>query len=98
MALVLDNRFSRKIKLSDDVKDLIRKLLLRDPLKRLTADQALQHPWIARPENVPTSLLGSDVVASLKAFHNQSKLQKGTGISSWLASLLVDEQMCVVCE
>lgn len=31
---------------SDMAKDLIRRLIVRDPAQRLTAEEALQHPWI----------------------------------------------------
>jgi len=31
---------------SDSAKDLISKLLVKDPNSRLTADQAFNHPWI----------------------------------------------------
>ena len=31
---------------SDMAKDLIRRLIVRDPAHRLTAEEALQHPWI----------------------------------------------------
>ncbi|RLN49543.1 hypothetical protein BBJ28_00016741, partial [Nothophytophthora sp. Chile5] len=48
---------------SPDAKDLISKLLAKDPALRLTADQMLQHPWVnasaeasANP-HVPLSLL-----------------------------------------
>ena len=30
---------------SDDAKDLINKLLVVDPSKRYTCEQALKHPW-----------------------------------------------------
>jgi len=30
---------------SDDVKDLINKMLIYNPDKRITASQALKHPW-----------------------------------------------------
>eukprot|EP00794_Sanderia_malayensis_P014081 gene14081-15550_t len=32
--------------ISEGPKDLIRKLLVVDPLQRITAEQALQHPWL----------------------------------------------------
>ena len=32
--------------ISLDAKDLISKLLVKDPRKRLSAEQALEHPWI----------------------------------------------------
>eukprot|EP01007_Sphenomonas_quadrangularis_P000961 NODE_182_length_1900_cov_85.023231_g137_i0.p1 GENE.NODE_182_length_1900_cov_85.023231_g137_i0~~NODE_182_length_1900_cov_85.023231_g137_i0.p1 ORF type:complete len:331 (+),score=59.30 NODE_182_length_1900_cov_85.023231_g137_i0:60-1052(+) len=32
--------------ISDDAKDLIQRLLVTDPKKRLTPQQALEHPWI----------------------------------------------------
>lgn len=31
--------------ISDEAKDLIRNLLVKDPSKRLTAVEILQHPW-----------------------------------------------------
>ncbi|CAG2234332.1 MKNK [Mytilus edulis] len=40
---------------SNDVKDLIQKLLVREPRKRLTALEVLQHPWITCPA-APTPL------------------------------------------
>ena len=35
------------VSISDDAKDLIGHLLVRDPYMRYSADQVLQHPWIA---------------------------------------------------
>ena len=34
-------------------KDLVRRMLHVDPAKRLTAQQTLQHPWVAQRENLP---------------------------------------------
>ncbi|XP_078599628.1 serine/threonine-protein kinase Chk2-like isoform X1 [Branchiostoma floridae x Branchiostoma japonicum] len=36
--------------ISDDAKDLIKKLLTVDPKKRFTVTQALNHPWLKDPE------------------------------------------------
>jgi serine/threonine protein kinase len=33
--------------ISDQVKDLIRQMMCIDPLKRLSIDEVLQHPWLA---------------------------------------------------
>ena len=33
--------------ISEDAKDLIRKILVREPAQRLNADQILNHPWVA---------------------------------------------------
>jgi len=32
--------------ISDSAKDLIRNLLVKDPSKRYTASQCLEHPWV----------------------------------------------------
>jgi calcium/calmodulin-dependent protein kinase I len=43
--------------ISAEAKDLVRKLMTRDPRKRLSAAQALQHPWIARRDATNASRL-----------------------------------------
>ncbi|GAU36737.1 hypothetical protein TSUD_318360 [Trifolium subterraneum] len=43
--------------ISDSAKDLIRKMLDRNPAKRFTADQVLCHPWIV-DNNAPNEPLG----------------------------------------
>ncbi|XP_069127902.1 MAP kinase-interacting serine/threonine-protein kinase 1-like isoform X2 [Argopecten irradians] len=35
--------------ISEEAKDLIRKLLVRDPRKRLSAKEVLKHPWVTTP-------------------------------------------------
>jgi len=52
--------------ISASAKDLINNLLVVDPKKRFTADQALQHPWILSS--------GSDTTLDVP---NQMKLYKG---------------------
>jgi serine/threonine protein kinase len=36
--------------LSADAKDLIAKMLVKDPEQRITAAQALQHPWLMQQQ------------------------------------------------
>lgn len=37
---------------SAEAKDLITKLIVRDPVKRFTIQQALKHPWIENVINI----------------------------------------------
>ena len=41
---------------SEEAVELIKSLLQRDPKQRLTADQALHHPWVSPPAFIPFSL------------------------------------------
>lgn len=63
------------VKISDSVKDLIGRLLLRDPRARLTAEQVLQHPWIIG-DTATDSPISNEVVQRLGAFRNQCRLKK----------------------
>jgi len=62
--------------ISDGAKDLIRKMLERDPKKRLTAYQVLSHPWIVDETSVPDKPLDSAVLSRLKQFSAMNKLKK----------------------
>ena len=33
---------------SEEAKDFIKKILIVDPTKRMTAEEALQHPWLTQ--------------------------------------------------
>lgn len=56
--------------ISETAKDLVRKMLCYDPAQRITAKEALSHPWIS-------NALGSktDFVESKLAFENMKNLQ-----------------------
>lgn len=59
--------------ISDDAKDLIRKLIVLDPSKRLTAEQALQHPWMKT--NVDANL--TSTLESLRTFSAEKTWKRG---------------------
>ncbi|KAF7458403.1 calcium-dependent protein kinase CDPK5 [Cryptosporidium felis] len=69
---------------SDSAKDLIRRLLMIDPNKRISAQDALNHPWIksliSSPSTADASYFTNDVCNSLltrfRDFQRQSKLKK----------------------
>ncbi|KAL8172567.1 hypothetical protein V2J09_024371 [Rumex salicifolius] len=62
--------------ISDSAKDLIRKMLDRDPRRRLTAHQVLCHPWIVDDNIAPDKPLDSAVLTRLKQFSAMNKLKK----------------------
>ncbi|GMH17347.1 hypothetical protein Nepgr_019188 [Nepenthes gracilis] len=62
--------------ISDSAKDLIRKMLDRNPKKRVTAHQVLCHPWILDDSVAPDKPLDSAVLSRLKHFSAMNKLKK----------------------
>ncbi|KAK6791659.1 hypothetical protein RDI58_010740 [Solanum bulbocastanum] len=62
--------------ISDSAKDLIRKMLDRNPKRRLTAHEVLCHPWIVDDTIAPDKPLDSAVLSRLKQFSAMNKLKK----------------------
>ncbi|KMZ73521.1 Calcium-dependent protein kinase 1 [Zostera marina] len=62
--------------ISDSAKDLVRRMLVRDPKKRITAHQVLCHPWIQTDGSAPDKPLGPAVLTRLKHFSAMNKLKK----------------------
>ncbi|KAG6737229.1 hypothetical protein POTOM_058742 [Populus tomentosa] len=62
--------------ISDSAKDLIRKMLERNPKKRLSAHEVLCHPWIVDDRIAPDKPLDSAVLSRLKQFSAMNKLKK----------------------
>ena len=71
--------------ISSLAKDFISKTLVRKPKDRLTADQALHHPWLAASEEaVSAAKLDSSVLASLRRFSSHSTLKVcGRRVLEW---------------
>lgn len=62
--------------ISESAKDLIRKMLVRDPKKRITAHEVLCHPWISVDGVAPDKPLDSAIFARLTRFSAMNKLKK----------------------
>ncbi|KAL6140628.1 hypothetical protein ACLB2K_058926 [Fragaria x ananassa] len=62
--------------ISDSAKDLIAKMLERNPRKRISAHQVLCHPWIIDDTIAPDKPLDSAVLSRLKQFSAMNKLKK----------------------
>ncbi|XP_057436347.1 calcium-dependent protein kinase 26-like [Lotus japonicus] len=62
--------------ISESAKDLVMKMLVRDPRKRLTAYDVLRHPWIQVDGAAPDKPLDSAVLSRMKQFTAMNKLKK----------------------
>ncbi|XP_020091798.1 calcium-dependent protein kinase 10-like [Ananas comosus] len=62
--------------ISESAKDLVRRMLVRDPKKRLTAHEVLRHPWVQVGGVAPDKPLDSAVLSRLKQFSAMNKLKK----------------------
>ncbi|KAL5566339.1 hypothetical protein UlMin_029503 [Ulmus minor] len=62
--------------ISESAKDLIRKMLERNPKKRPTAHEVLCHPWIVDDRIAPDKPLDSAVLSRLKQFSAMNKLKR----------------------
>ncbi|KAL4369559.1 hypothetical protein GQ457_05G034180 [Hibiscus cannabinus] len=61
--------------ISESAKDLLRKMLTMDPKKRLTAAQALEHPWLREGE-ASDKPINSAVLTRMKQFRAMNQLKK----------------------
>lgn len=63
---------------SDESKDLVKKLLVKNEDKRLSAEEALCHPWMTKfiRGNRKSTLINKDTLDTIKVFTTKSTLQK----------------------
>jgi calcium-dependent protein kinase len=73
---VVDFRRDPWPKVSENAKDLVKKMLDPDPKRRPTAQQVLDHPWLLNAKKAPNVSLGETVRARLKQFSVMNKLKK----------------------
>jgi len=81
---------------SEEAKDLVRNLLVVDPAKRLTAEQALRHPWIAKRDGLQaaTHAVDGTVVDALCKFARASKFRRACmSVMAW--SLSYEDRLSV---
>lgn len=62
--------------ISASAKDLVKRMLHRDPKRRLTAHQVLCHPWVRDDGVAPDKPLDSAVLSRLKQFSAMNKIKK----------------------
>ncbi|TMX02947.1 hypothetical protein EJD97_019166 [Solanum chilense] len=62
--------------ISESAKDLVRKMLVREPKRRLTAHEVLCHPWVRVGGVAPDKPLDSAVLSRLNQFSAMNKLKK----------------------
>ncbi|KAB0368301.1 hypothetical protein FD755_020067 [Muntiacus reevesi] len=58
-----------------EAKDLINKMLTINPAKRITASEALKHPWICQRSTVASMMHRQETVDCLKKFNARRKLK-----------------------
>uniref|UniRef100_A0A3B3QA39 calcium/calmodulin-dependent protein kinase n=1 Tax=Paramormyrops kingsleyae TaxID=1676925 RepID=A0A3B3QA39_9TELE len=68
-----------------EAKDLINKMLTINPSKRITASEALKHPWISHRSTVASCMHRQETVECLKKFNARRKL-KGAILTTMLAT------------
>lgn len=62
--------------ISDGAKDLIQNLIVLDPSKRLTSEEALHHPWIESGGSDIPLITGSEFRDKLISFSSTNKLKR----------------------
>jgi len=60
---------------TNEAKDLIRKLLKTNQLERITATDALRHPWISQSERIASHIHRQQTVDAMKAWNARRKLK-----------------------
>ncbi|KAJ7414286.1 Calcium/calmodulin-dependent protein kinase type II delta chain [Pitangus sulphuratus] len=65
-----------------EAKDLINKMLTINPAKRITASEALKHPWICQRSTVASMMHRQETVDCLKKFNARRKLKESTESSN----------------
>ncbi|XP_034753680.1 calcium/calmodulin-dependent protein kinase type II subunit gamma isoform X44 [Etheostoma cragini] len=68
-----------------EAKNLINQMLTINPAKRITADQAIKHPWVCQRSTVASMMHRQETVECLRKFNARRKL-KGAILTTMLVS------------
>ena len=63
-------KFPENPETSDDVRQLLEQLLVKDPVKRLTVKQFCMHPWVTLDDELPL-VLHDDKLLQVQITHNE---------------------------
>uniref|UniRef100_A0A8B9ZZY2 calcium/calmodulin-dependent protein kinase n=1 Tax=Anas zonorhyncha TaxID=75864 RepID=A0A8B9ZZY2_9AVES len=74
-----------------EAKNLINQMLTINPAKRITADQALKHPWVCQRSTVASMMHRQETVECLRKFNARRKLKVRMLVYRWLGL----EQCCL---
>ncbi|KAL1545619.1 Calcium-dependent protein kinase 25 [Salvia divinorum] len=73
--------------ISESAKDLVKRMLVRDPTKRITAHQVLSHPWVQVDGVASDEPIHSAVLTRMMRFSAMNKLKK-------MAIRVIAESLC----
>ncbi|KFR16190.1 Calcium/calmodulin-dependent protein kinase type II subunit beta, partial [Opisthocomus hoazin] len=76
-----------------EAKNLINQMLTINPAKRITADQALKHPWVCQRSTVASMMHRQETVECLRKFNARRKL-KGAILTTMLVSRNFSGVLC----
>ncbi|CAA0811083.1 Calcium-dependent protein kinase 28 [Striga hermonthica] len=77
--------------ISDSAKDFVKKLLMKDPRARLTAAQALSHPWVREGGEASEIPLDISILSNMRQFVKYSRFKQFALRA--LASTLDEEEL-----
>lgn len=78
-------------KVSEEGKDIVKKMLDQNPYNRLTVEEVLENPWIQNASDVPNISLGENVRTKIKQFSLMNRFKKKA--LRVVADSLPDEQV-----